>query len=170
RAHCRTSLALRSAVNGARAFLWPSALCLCGILVILSIAAGGTIASDAASIVGPNACAECHKQEAEAWKHTQHFKTFREMPRREAASAIGGRMGIRRVRSSDLCLTCHYTVQEQNGRKRPVAGISCESCHGAGEDWIKVHSQYSGKTEDTETKAEEEARWKLSESKGMKIG
>ena len=32
----------------------------------------------------------------------------------------------------------------------PVAGISCESCHGAGEDWIKLHSQYSGKTEKTE--------------------
>src|SRR5262249_61656634 len=44
---------------------------------------------------------------------------------------------------------------------------SCESCHSAGEDWIKVHSQFSGKTERTETKAEAEARWKLAASKGM---
>ena len=42
-----------------------------------------------------------------------------------------------------------------------------KSCHSAGEDWIKVHSQFSGKTEKTETKAEAEARWKLADSKGM---
>jgi len=58
-------------------------------------------------------------------------------------------------------------VQEKEGKKQPIAGISCESCHSAGEDWIKIHGQFSGKTEKTETKAEAEARWKLAESKGM---
>ncbi|MBC8050536.1 MAG: hypothetical protein H7X92_10390 [Chitinophagales bacterium] len=48
-----------------------------------------------------------------------------------------------------------------------MAGISCESCHGAGKDFIKAHSEFSGKTEKTETKAEEEVRWKLADSKGM---
>jgi hypothetical protein len=66
-----------------------------------------------------------------------------------------------------LCLTCHYTVQEKEKKKQPIAGISCESCHSAGEDWIKVHSGFSGKTEKTESKAEKEARWKLADSKGM---
>jgi hypothetical protein len=66
-----------------------------------------------------------------------------------------------------LCLNCHFTVQLKNNQEEPVAGISCESCHGAGKDWIKVHSGFSGKKENTETKAEEEARWKLSDSKGM---
>jgi hypothetical protein len=58
-------------------------------------------------------------------------------------------------------------VQQKESGRQPIAGISCESCHGAGEDWIKVHSQFSGKTEKTETKAEREARLKLSDSKGM---
>ncbi len=31
-------------------------------------------------------------------------------------------------------------------KEEPVAGISCESCHSAGQDWIKVHSGFSGKT------------------------
>ena len=127
----------------------------------------GTDASDPTKIVGPNACAECHKQEAEAWQGTHHFKTFRELPRREKANEIAKRMGVERIRSEGLCLTCHYTVQEKESRKQPIAGISCESCHSAGEDWIKVHSGYSGKTEKTETKAEKEARWRLAESKGM---
>jgi hypothetical protein len=130
-------------------------------------AVGGTVASDPAKIVGPNACAECHKQEAEAWKGTHHFKTFREMPRRKEANEIAERMGVQRIRSESLCLTCHYTVQEKENKKQPIAGISCESCHGAGEDWIKVHSGFSGKTEKTETRAEKEARWKLADSKGM---
>jgi hypothetical protein len=137
------------------------------LLAICGFAAAGALASDPAKIVGPNACAECHKQEAEAWKGTHHFSTFREMPRRKEANEIAEKMGVQRIRSESLCLTCHYTVQEKENKKQPIAGISCESCHSAGEDWIKVHSQFSGKTEQTETKAEEEARWKLAASKGM---
>ena len=133
-------------------------LCLCGLLIIFGFAADGTVASDPVKIVGPNACAECHKQEAEAWKGTHHFKTFREMPRRKEANEIAEKMGVQRIRSESVCLNCHYTVQEKDNKKQPIAGISCESCHSAGEDWIKVHSQFSGKTEKTETKAEAEAR------------
>jgi hypothetical protein len=141
-------------------------LAVCGLLV-LGVATERAVASDPAKLVGPNACAECHKQEAEAWKASLHFKTFREMPRRKEANEIAEKMGVQRIRSESMCLTCHYTVQQKESRSQPVAGISCESCHGAGEDWIKVHSQYSGKTEKTETKAEAEARLKLSDSKGM---
>jgi len=135
--------------------------------MIFGFAADGTVASDPAKIVGPNACAECHKQETEAWKGTHHFKTFRELPRRKEANEIAEKMGVQRIRSESLCLTCHYTVQEKDKKKQPIAGISCESCHSAGEDWIKVHSGFSGKTEKTETKAEAEARLKLADSKGM---
>src|SRR5215510_14891623 len=135
--------------------------------MIFGFAAQGTVASDLAKIVGPNACAECHKQEAEAWKGTHHFKTFREMPRRKEANEIAEKMGVQRIRSESLCLSCHYTVQQKENKKQPIAGISCESCHSAGEDWIKVHSGFSGKTEKTETKAEREARLKLADSKGM---
>ena len=135
--------------------------------MIFGFAAHRTVASDLAKIVGPNACAECHKQETEAWKETHHFKTFREMPRRKEANEIAEKMGVQRIRSESLCLTCHYTVQQKENTKQPIAGISCESCHSAGGDWIKVHSQFSGKTEKTETKAEAKARLKLADSKGM---
>ncbi len=142
-------------------------LCLCGLLMIFGFAAHSTVASDLAKIVGPNACAECHKQETEAWKDTHHFKTFREMPRRKEANEIAEKMSVQRIRSESMCLTCHYTVQQKENANQPIAGISCESCHSAGGDWIKVHSQFSGKTEKTETKAEAEARLKLADSKGM---
>ncbi len=124
-------------------------------------------AIDAAKTVGPNACAECHKEQAEAWKVTHHFKTFRDMPRNEKANQIADKLGVRRIRSEPLCLGCHFTVQEKNNRSEPVAGISCESCHEAGQDWIKVHSSFSGKTILFESEADKKARWKLSEEKGM---
>jgi hypothetical protein len=135
--------------------------------MIFGFAAKSAVATDAAKIVGPNECAECHKQEAQAWKGTHHFKTFREMPRNPEANEIAEKMGVRRIKSESLCLNCHFTVQQKNNKEEPVSGISCESCHGAGQDWIKVHSGFSGKKEQTETKAEEEARWKLADSKGM---
>jgi Cytochrome c554 and c-prime len=140
---------------------------LCRWLMMFCFAACGAAVADPVKTVGPNACAECHKQEAEAWKGTHHFKTFREMPRNAEANEIAKRMGVRRIKSESLCLNCHFTVQKKDNRQEPVAGISCESCHSAGQDWIKVHSGYSGKKAETESKAEKEARWKLADSKGM---
>lgn len=152
---------------------WQSAaLRVCVILLgSLLMSFGSAVhsagAPDPDKTVGPNACTECHKQEAEAWKGSHHFKTFRDMPRNTDANDIAKRMGIRRVKSESLCLNCHFTVQRKDNKEEPIAGISCESCHSAGQDWIKVHSSYSGKKADTETKAEKDARWKLAESKGM---
>ncbi len=158
---------LRSIGFGPRVPLRSSVLYLCGLLMIFGCAVHGAVASDPAKTVGPNACAECHKQEAEAWKGSHHFKTFREMPRNTEANEIAKKMGVRRIKSEGLCLNCHFTVQQKDNKEESLSGISCESCHSAGQDWIKVHSAFSGKTEKTETKAEEEERWKLVDSKGM---
>lgn len=158
---------IRFAIGGRRVLLLASGILLGGLLAISAIAADVTSATDTAKVVGPNACAECHKQEAEAWQASHHFKTFREMPRRKEANEIGERLGIQRVRADSQCLGCHYTVQQKDGRLQPIAGISCESCHSAADDWIKIHGQFSGKTDKTESKAEADARWKAAESKGM---
>ena len=138
-----------------------------GMAMIFGFGAYAAIASDPAKTVGPNACAECHKQEVEAWKGTHHFKTFHEMPRNTEANEIAKRMGMRRVKLESLCLSCHFTVQKKESKEEPVSGISCESCHSSGQDWVKVHSGFSGKTAATESKTEAAARWKLADSKGM---
>jgi hypothetical protein len=137
------------------------------LLTVAGFATDGAVAADPAKIVGPNACAECHKRETEAWKVTHHFKTFRAMPRKAEANDIADRMGVRRIKSDSLCVGCHFTVQKKDNKDQLVAGVSCESCHGAGQDWIKVHSGFSGKTILFESAAEEKARWKLADSKGM---
>lgn len=76
-------------------------------------------------------------------------------------------MGIRRIKSESLCLNCHFTSQIKNGKPMPIAGITCESCHGASKGWLKRHSEYSGKKKATESKAEAAKRWKDSEAAGM---
>ncbi|MGH1417737.1 MAG: cytochrome c family protein [Hyphomicrobiaceae bacterium] len=117
---------------------------------------------------GPNACAECHKQETEVWKKTHHFKTFRNMPRSKDARKIARKLGIRRIKSDSLCLGCHFTQEVVRKKTRVTAGISCESCHGPGKDWEKIHSEFSGKkNKEQESKSEATARWKLSEQRGM---
>jgi len=119
-------------------------------------------------IEGPNACVECHKAEGEVWKKTHHHSTFRDMPRSKEARAIAKKMKIKRMKSSSLCLGCHFTTQNAKKKKKPIAGISCESCHGKGQRYIKVHAEFSGKkNKESESKTEATARWKKSEAAGM---
>jgi Cytochrome c554 and c-prime len=121
-------------------------------------------AADPDLIVGPNACAECHKKEAAIWQQTHHFTTFRDLPNNKDAEPIAQKMGVKRLKSESLCLNCHFTVQAPD---KVIAGISCESCHSGGKNWIKLHSGFSGKKEGQETKEEIATRWEKSKAAGM---
>jgi len=119
-------------------------------------------------IEGPNACVECHKAEGEVWKKTHHHSTFRDMPRSKEARAIAKKMKIKRMKSSSLCLGCHFTTQKAKKKKKSIAGISCESCHGKGQRYIKVHAEFSGKkNKESESKTQAAARWEKSEAAGL---
>ena len=96
---------------------------------------------DPAAVVGPDACGECHKTSVAAWNLTHHATTFRELPRSDEAKEITGNLGIKRIKAESDCLTCHFTSGMDGDRVKPIAGISCESCHGAGRDWIKGTSK-----------------------------
>ena len=118
-------------------------------------------------IAGPDKCAECHPKEAEAWKATHHHATFIDLPRNEKAREIADKLGIRRIKADSTCLSCHFTVQSA-AEMEPISGISCESCHGAGEAWIDVHSTYaSGVDRETETDAQRLHRIEMAVDKGM---
>jgi Cytochrome c554 and c-prime len=126
----------------------------------LGLALGGTSASgaqvheiDATKVVGATKCGECHKYEVEAWKLTPHFTTFDTMHRSADGQKIAAALGIRRIKSESLCLTCHYTVQTKAGHPEPISGVSCESCHGAAKDWIDVHNDKKLSSEERLTKS-----------------
>ncbi len=118
-------------------------------------------------VQGPDECAECHKNETENWKATHHYSTFSELPRSDEARAITEKLGLKRIKTESVCLGCHFTSKDRKGKPRPVAGISCESCHSAGADWIERHSSFSGKKKETESPEEAQARWAEAEAAGM---
>ncbi len=126
------------------------------ILLVSAFGVGSVSAAeyrlDPAKVEGPDACGECHKQTIKAWKETHHSRTFKELPRSEDARAIADKLGIKRIKSESECLACHFTVAMDEAMPAPVSGISCESCHSAGADWIDIHSDFGGK----DVKAEDE--------------
>ena len=142
---------------------WPTVLlAVCGLL-----GAGIThgqewrelVREDPSKIMTAERCGECHVAEAEVWKKTPHATGFKTLHRKDSAAAIAERMGISLIKRDSPCLTCHYTTQEERGQLRAVSGVSCESCHGAGKDWIDIHNDYGGKGFDhTNESAEHRAR------------
>ena len=100
---------------------------------------------------GPASCAECHLQEIEAWKLSVHFKTLDTMHRRPETVAMLAKLGLKNMKSEASCVECHYTSELILDQAQVTAGISCESCHGAGADWAKTHGDYGeGFTKATE--------------------
>ncbi|NNM34997.1 MAG: hypothetical protein HKO53_18105 [Gemmatimonadetes bacterium] len=83
-------------------------------------------------------CGECHVDEFAVWEETPHATGFNTLHRSEGAADILERMDLQVAkRQESLCMRCHYTVDTS---LRAIAGVSCESCHGAARDWIEVHN------------------------------
>lgn len=124
---------------------------------------------DPNKVVSAENCARCHINETAVWKQTPHFRTFDELGRSAEAQLISQKLGIRSVKRSDLCVNCHFTCQTDGEKVKPIAGISCESCHGAAADWINIHNQYlsSSGTKESETEPQRLLRLVNSSEKGM---
>ncbi len=69
--------------------------------------------SHASDKVGPETCKACHPSAYEAWLATPHARARESLPERN--------------RNDARCLSCHAPDAEDG-----LAGVSCESCHGAG--------------------------------------
>jgi hypothetical protein len=129
------------ATNAAKGFLciWVSAVLLARS-DNLSAAETDLYRIDPAKVLGAENCAECHVPMVEALKLTHHFTTFTTTHQGDAAKQILPKMGIRRMKAESVCIKCHYTSQGAGPAPKVISGISCESCHNAGADWNKVHS------------------------------
>jgi mono/diheme cytochrome c family protein len=103
-------------------------------------AAEQTKTAPTAKLVGPKNCAECHRPMHDTWRHSAHFKSFNSMHRMRSARRIADRLGIERIKQGDQCAKCHYTRESSSSHSLPIAGVSCESCHGAAEKWNAIHS------------------------------
>ena len=159
-------------VGGAAVVVLRSFIFAC-LFVVFALAAAPVVAADyrldPVKVEGADACGECHKETIKAWKETHHSRTYKELPRRDKAREIADKLGIKRIKSESECLTCHFTVAMEEEMPMPVSGISCESCHSAGADWIDVHSDFGGKdvTAENETPEHKIKRLADSDAAGM---
>ncbi|NND81685.1 MAG: hypothetical protein HKN50_04580 [Gammaproteobacteria bacterium] len=125
---------------------------------------------DPARVQGPDVCADCHEYNVAAWRETHHFKTFKELPSRPKAREIADKMGLKRIKQGSDCLGCHFTAKpDDSGKVKTIAGITCESCHGAGDKYVDIHSDFGGKevTAENEPAAHRDKRWADSSAAGM---
>jgi hypothetical protein len=121
-------------------------------------------------VMGVESCAKCHAAELSAWKQTPHAATFLTLHRKPEAEQIANKLGIKSFKSDSSCIKCHYTMQATHTGIEAVAGISCESCHGAAKNWIDVHNEYGGPgiTKDSETPTHRLERLRGSIGAGMR--
>lgn len=144
-----------------------------GFVATLGAATQGTISADRplrnpTKVVGHEQCIRCHQAEVTVWQTTPHYRTFDTLHRTPEAKAIADRLGLRSVKRNETCIQCHYTTQATGPRERIIAGVSCESCHGASKDWLELHADYGpGATKETETAAHKADRRLASIALGM---
>ncbi len=133
-----------------------------GILVVVCMCLQVSLASpDPHKVVGPEQCAECHDVETGIWEETHHSITYESMPDSDDGADIADKLGIDDVVEAELCQSCHLTLQADGSSPEVIAGVSCESCHGAGRDWVDVHS------EEDKTEEQQVTLWAEAEAAGM---
>ncbi len=121
-------------------------------------------------VVGVQSCEKCHAAEISIWKQTPHHETFLTLHRKPEAKQIADKLGISSFKNDSACVKCHYTMQASHTGIEAVSGVSCESCHGAARNWVKVHNDYGGTgvTKESETQEHRIARLRGSISGGMR--
>lgn len=116
---------------------------------------GAAAPADPGKVLGNAACIKCHASEQAVWAATPHARTFDELHRRPEAAQIASRLGVTSIKHGDRCVGCHYTQQREGAPATAdphrndlhvIAGVSCESCHGAARDWLDAHHDYGTAT------------------------
>lgn len=125
-----------------------SALFLFVLSVCTNLASTGS-AYAAASYIGTEACGTCHKTSAISWEMSVHAKAFEALkPGVKKQEKLNAKLDPDKDYTEDRkCLKCHTTGFEEDGGFKDMAstpamaGVGCESCHGAGSKYKWVHAR-----------------------------
>lgn len=119
---------------------------------------------DPKRVTGVDKCVDCHASEYKHWLTTHHAtETFDKLRTNEKARAFAEKLQIpvNQIAKNSICTKCHATQQIEQGRMRTIAGVSCESCHGAagGHDgWLNLHAVYGPRGTSRENETEKHYR------------
>jgi len=110
-----------------------------------------------AQFVGNKKCKKCHMKQFKSWKETKKAMTF-ELLKPGQASEAKAKANLdpeKDYTTDEGCLKCHATGFGKPGgyavpdaadekavkRAKKLEGVGCESCHGPGSAFIKVHEE-----------------------------
>jgi hypothetical protein len=116
-------------------------------------------------VLGNESCVKCHASEINVWKLTPHSRTFDELHRSPEAKQIADKLGLQSIKHDGRCVNCHYTPQTQpTGDIHLIAGVSCESCHGAAKTWLDRHHDYGGESITRLTESSQHRQMRITDS------
>ncbi|GAB5451208.1 MAG: multiheme c-type cytochrome [Halioglobus sp.] len=140
-----------------------------GTAIAFGVLAFSSSALDPTLTVGADACIDCHTPAHDVWQETTHFKTYDELSASDEANEIAEALEIDDIEDPEgLCVGCHFTlVGDTREDAEPIAGISCESCHGAAANWVDVHGEYLSGDAASESAAQKATRIAASQKAGQ---
>ena len=115
-----------------------------------------TLGADQAKYVGSKKCKMCHSKEFKSWADTAHAKAYDALKpgERSEAKAKAKLDSGKDYTTDESCLGCHVvgfgkesgfaieSDEKKAGKMIKVFGaVGCESCHGAGSDYNKLHKE-----------------------------
>jgi len=121
-------------------FAWPF------VCVTVLPVSGDEQSPEDFGLVGVKKCKMCHKAEKSGnqfgtWEAGPHAKAY-EVLASEKSMAVAKERGIENPQTAPECLRCHVTAfpvmaDLENQKITLEEGVSCESCHGAGDGYWK---------------------------------
>lgn len=113
-------------------------------LLLTSVSAMAQLSHE---FIGASKCAICHKKPEQGgqfgiWQQSAHAKAFDVLGTPEAKEQAA-KMGVDDPQKSGKCLKCHsaaygLTEEQVSQAIKVEEGVSCESCHGPGKDYMKM--------------------------------
>jgi len=101
---------------------------------------------DPTNYAGVKMCGICHKKDDSGnqlakWQTSPHAKAF-ELLGTPAGKEAGKKVGVDDPQKSGKCLKCHSTAYSFTEtcaveKIKPEDGVTCESCHGPGKNYMK---------------------------------
>lgn len=122
---------------------------------LLAFAAGAVHAAEP-EYKGYRVCSKCHDQQGESWRKSGHAKAFESLrPNVKAEAKRKAKLDPAKDYTKDKdCVSCHvtgfghatgYRIGMDAEEAKPVLGVGCESCHGAGGDYRQKHADAGDK-------------------------
>lgn len=95
--------------------------------------------------LGRDVCSRCHGPQNNWWQENRHSGTAEPFfDKKEKNLKIARLYGMHPndiAKGSQLCMDCHGTIVSGKEKKEVEDGVSCESCHGASEGFLKPHEE-----------------------------